>query len=110
MKKTAGFFIDELTEDFIMASSPDKTMIVNRTAFEAWANYNDLRDFENNTSDHTGDHVQVSGKLTWDEYYQTNDSAKDIYNYLETHTVSGKLKDLPDLGAAFTKLLNQITF
>lgn len=96
-------YIIELTDEVIVTDDFE----IKRTPFEKWADCNDKREWEMDYSDDRGEHIQVLGKMSWDEYYASELVVADLREYNTVRDNSGKLKNLPDLGKAFKSLVNK---
>ncbi len=98
----------DITENYIIADVDGKETHVKREDFQVWADDNDLRDYCNDYSEYTGEHLQETGTMDWSDYYDCAGFKKDLEKYLTVRDAkTGKLKDLPDMGAALKKLLNK---
>lgn len=101
-----AFSIDEITQTHIHL---DNGVLIVKSHFERWIDDNDKRDWESNTSEETGSHVQMTGKMDWDQYYESNYLLSDILQYLKVRNPNtGKLKNMYDLGTGLKKLMKEI--
>lgn len=54
-----------------------------RNRFDAWLESSGALDWEKNTSDHTGEHVQLSGTYDIDEYYEYTPHSQILLDIIE---------------------------
>lgn len=99
----------EITTTEIICDFNNKEHRINKAAFEQWADDNEKRHWEDNSSDHNGNHVQVMGIKTWEQYYDWDFLRDDLKEFLTVRCPeNGKLRDMPDLGKSLSKLLKTI--
>jgi hypothetical protein len=82
---------------------------ISKVAFEKWVDNSDKREWELNSSDHNGYHKQVLGKMSWQEYYESDYLKSDVKEFLEVRNPeNGKLRSMPDLNRSLKPILEQV--
>lgn len=100
----------ELKDDVIICELANDYIDIDRASFENWADDNDKREYcldSYDPSEYDG-HKQDSGKMDWDEYYASAYITNDLAEFYTVRDEKGAIRDLPDLGKSFKKLMAQI--
>ena len=102
-KSTKLFEIDDFNlwddeiEVFMKRGDTEREKSIPRARFERWLSESGRLDWEDNKSDHTGEHVQETGTMTIDEYWSDchfEQKCFDLYDYLVLHMDARKVFDV----------------
>lgn len=87
---------DEI-EVFLTKGEVQREKNIPRAKFENWLKDSGRLDWEDNYSDHTGEHVQETGSMTIDQYWDDchfEQKCFDLYEYLILHMDVRKVFDV----------------
>lgn len=77
---------DNQVETYVEYQNRTQRVNINLFSFEMWLRRNGRLGWESNTSDHTGEHVQRTGEMSMNEYwdYSTLIIHWDLLEYIQT--------------------------
>jgi len=99
--------INEITDTFINVHFKGNDIQVEKKAFQVWIDNSDKREWELVYSNESGEPVESTGLMSWDEYYRSIYLNNDLEEFLTVREETCKLRNLY-MGKALNKLLTQI--
>lgn len=80
-------FTKDTRNNLLTVDTDKETCHINLSDFEAWLDRTDRLDWESNHADHTGSHVQSSGRFNMEDYWESPYVTGDISDYITIHFV-----------------------
>jgi hypothetical protein len=88
--KEATNYIDvEWSDGLTMVAAERHNTRIERAEFEQWVDLQNGRDWVMDYSDHAGEHVQKTGTMTFEEYYDSDSFIPDLKTYIKTKKNNG---------------------
>ena len=100
------FEIQLITDTTVYCHYNGEDLDIPKSAILNWADLHDRRDY---CSDEMvgPNHVQMAGTISEEEYFTYENMEKEVPEFLKTRTVSGKLRNMPNLATSFRKLTDK---
>lgn len=84
VQESAGVVVNLFTteRDPLAEVKDEKPIIILHLQFKKWLQEKGYLKWERNTSDHTGNHQQLTGTIEYKEFLKQELKAKDLHEYL----------------------------